>query len=78
MHATRANHNNLVGVPLTIIEAPGDMEALVIEGGGNVPGEIARYREIMEPTIAVVTNATAGHLEGIRFPGGRSWPIRSR
>lgn len=64
VHATRANNNNLVGVPLTIIEAPWDVEALVIEGGGNVPGELPRYREIIEPAITVATNATEGHLEG--------------
>ncbi len=64
VHATRANNNNLVGVPLTIIEAPWDVEALVIEGGGNIPGELPRYREIIEPTITVATNATEGHLEG--------------
>jgi UDP-N-acetylmuramoyl-tripeptide--D-alanyl-D-alanine ligase len=40
------------------------VEALVIEGGGNVPGELPRYREIIEPTITVATNATEGHLEG--------------
>jgi UDP-N-acetylmuramyl pentapeptide synthase len=40
------------------------VEALVIEGGGNVPGELPRYRVIVEPTITVATNATEGHLEG--------------
>lgn len=64
VHATRANLNNLVGVPLTILEAPEDTEALVIEAGANLPGEIGRYREIIEPSIAVVTNVGAGHLEG--------------
>lgn len=63
-HATRLNYNNLVGVPLTILEAPDDTEALVIEAGANLPGEIARYREIIEPTIAIVTNVAEGHLEG--------------
>ena len=63
-HATRANLNNLVGVPLTILEAPGDTEALVIEAGANLPGEIARYREIIDPSIVVITNVAAGHLEG--------------
>ncbi|HEX7337018.1 MAG TPA: UDP-N-acetylmuramoyl-tripeptide--D-alanyl-D-alanine ligase [Gemmatimonadales bacterium] len=63
-HATRANLNNLVGVPLTILEAPADTEALIVEAGANLPGEIARYREIIEPTITIVTNAVAGHLEG--------------
>ncbi len=63
-YATRANLNNLIGVPLTVLEAPADTEALIVEAGANLPGEIARYREIIEPTMAVVTNAVAGHLEG--------------
>jgi UDP-N-acetylmuramoyl-tripeptide--D-alanyl-D-alanine ligase len=63
-HATRANLNNLVGVPLTILEAPADTEALIVEAGANLPGEIARYREIIEPSMTIVTNAVAGHLEG--------------
>jgi UDP-N-acetylmuramoyl-tripeptide--D-alanyl-D-alanine ligase len=69
-YATRANLNNLVGVPLTILEAPEATEALVVEAGANLPGEIARYREIIEPRIAVVTNAVAGHLEGFGSLGG--------
>jgi UDP-N-acetylmuramoyl-tripeptide--D-alanyl-D-alanine ligase len=63
-YATRANLNNLVGVPLTILEAPLDTEALIVEAGANLPGEISRYREIIEPSITIVTNAVAGHLEG--------------
>jgi UDP-N-acetylmuramoyl-tripeptide--D-alanyl-D-alanine ligase len=63
-YATRANLNNLVGVPLTILEAPAATEALVVEAGANLPGEIARYRAIIEPTLTIVTNAVAGHLEG--------------
>jgi UDP-N-acetylmuramoyl-tripeptide--D-alanyl-D-alanine ligase len=63
-YATRANLNNLVGVPLTILEAPADTEALIVEAGANLPGEIARCREIIEPSLTIVTNAVAGHLEG--------------
>jgi UDP-N-acetylmuramoyl-tripeptide--D-alanyl-D-alanine ligase len=63
-HATRANLNNLVGVPQTILAAAPDVEALVIEAGASRPGEIARYREIIEPSLAIVTNAVAGHLVG--------------
>ncbi len=64
VHATRANLNNLIGVPLTILEAPADTQALVIEAGASVPGEIGRYRQIIEPTVVVVTNVSSGHLEG--------------
>lgn len=44
VHATRANLNNLVGVPLTVLEAAPGTDALVVEAGANLPGEIARYR----------------------------------
>jgi UDP-N-acetylmuramoyl-tripeptide--D-alanyl-D-alanine ligase len=70
VHATRANLNNLVGVPTTILEAPADTEALVVEAGANLPGEIARYRDIIEPDITVITNVGAGHLEGFGSPEG--------
>ena len=63
-HATRINLNNLVGVPLTILEAPDDCEALVLEAGANQPGEMKRHREVIAPSLAVITNAGAGHLEG--------------
>jgi UDP-N-acetylmuramoyl-tripeptide--D-alanyl-D-alanine ligase len=69
-YATRANLNNLVGVPLTVLEAPPDTEALIVEAGANLPGEIARYREIAEPSITIVTNAVAGHLEGFGSVAG--------
>jgi UDP-N-acetylmuramoyl-tripeptide--D-alanyl-D-alanine ligase len=64
VHATRKNLNNLIGVPLSILEAPDDTEALVLEAGASVPGEIARAREIIAPSIAVITNVAPGHLEG--------------
>lgn len=63
-HATRENLNNLVGVPLTILEAPDACEALVVECGASVPGELARLREIVEPSLAVVTNVAEVHLDG--------------
>ena len=69
-HRTRANLNNLVGVPRTILEAPEETEALVVEAGANCVGEVARYREIIAPDIAVVTNAGAGHLEGFGSVAG--------
>ena len=64
VHATSANLNNLVGVPLTILGASDDCNALVVEAGASVPGEIDRLRRIIEPTIAVVTNVGYAHVEG--------------
>src|SRR2546425_7228311 len=64
VHATSGNLNNLVGVPLTILAAPDDADALVVEAGASVPGEIARLRGVIEPTIAVITNVGYAHVEG--------------
>jgi UDP-N-acetylmuramoyl-tripeptide--D-alanyl-D-alanine ligase len=64
-HATSGNLNNLVGAPLTLLAAPLDAEALVVEIGMNAPGEIARLAEVVEPTVGIVTAVGAGHLEGI-------------
>src|SRR5258705_6159589 len=55
VHATAANVNNLIGVPLTILGAPENTETLGVEARASVPGEIARMRDIIEPTIAVIT-----------------------
>lgn len=64
VHSTLANLNNLIGVPRMILTAPDDTEALVLEAGANAVGEIERLRGIIEPTVAVVTNVSAGHLAG--------------
>jgi UDP-N-acetylmuramoyl-tripeptide--D-alanyl-D-alanine ligase len=64
VHATAANLNNEIGVPLTILAAPDDATALVVEAGASVPGEIARLRAIIEPSIAVITNVGYAHVAG--------------
>ncbi len=70
VYSTRANLNNLVGVPQTILECPDDTEALVVEAGASIPGEIARYRDIIEPSHAVITNVAASHLDGFGSVAG--------
>ena len=64
VHATGGNLNNLVGVPLTILAAPDDADALVIEAGASIPGEIPRLRSVIEPTIAVISNVGYAHVAG--------------
>ncbi len=63
-HATSGNLNNLIGTPLTLLAAPDDAEALVVEIGTNAPGEIARLAEIVEPDVGLITAVAEGHLEG--------------
>jgi len=61
---TRGNLNNHIGVPLTLLEMNASHRYAVIEMGANHLGEIAQLAGIAEPTIGIVTNAGAAHLEG--------------
>ena len=61
-HATAGNYNNLIGVPLTLLSAPADAEALVVEMGMNHPGEIARLAQAVRPQVALVTNVGTSHI----------------
>ena len=65
VHATTGNLNNLVGVPLTLLALPDDADVAVVEIGTNVPGEVARLRDIVGAQIAVVTSIGEEHLEGL-------------
>jgi len=67
---TEGNLNNDIGVPLTLMRLTGDDEAAVIELGANHAGEIAALGAIVEPTIGVITNAGAAHLEGFGSVAG--------
>ncbi|MEO6067943.1 MAG: UDP-N-acetylmuramoyl-tripeptide--D-alanyl-D-alanine ligase [Gemmatimonadales bacterium] len=70
VHATKLNLNNLVGIPQTILAAPPGTEALVVEAGASEAGELARARDIIEPTLVVITNVQPSHLDGFRSVEG--------
>jgi UDP-N-acetylmuramoyl-tripeptide--D-alanyl-D-alanine ligase len=61
---TRGNLNNHIGVPLTLLELTKEHRYAVIEMGANHIGEIAHLASLAEPTVGIVTNAGAAHLEG--------------
>ena len=62
--ATKGNLNNHIGVPLTLLGISPEHHAAVIEMGANHPGEIAYLTHLTKPTVAVISNAAAAHLEG--------------
>lgn len=65
VHETGGNLNNHVGVPLTLLATPKGAEILVIEMGMSAPGEIRRLQEIALPTVRIITNVAAAHLQGL-------------
>ncbi len=62
-HATPANFNTEIGLPLTILAAPAGTELLVLEMGMRGVGQIAELCEIAEPDIGIVVNVGPAHLE---------------
>ena len=61
---TRSNLNNDIGLPLTLMRIRSEHEVIVVELGANHAGEIDYLSGLAQPTIGVITNAAAAHLEG--------------
>ncbi|MFH0910291.1 MAG: UDP-N-acetylmuramoyl-tripeptide--D-alanyl-D-alanine ligase [Planctomycetota bacterium] len=63
--ASLRNYNNRIGVPLSILAAPDDAWAGIIEIGTSAPGEVAELTRILQPTVGILTTVGCGHLEGL-------------
>jgi UDP-N-acetylmuramoyl-tripeptide--D-alanyl-D-alanine ligase len=61
--ANRENLNTEIGLPMTVLEAPSDTEALVLEMGMRGPGQIAELTAIAEPDVGLITAVAPVHLE---------------
>ena len=59
------NHNNLIGLPVTLLKLDESHKRTVVEMGMNHKGEIARLTEIACPDTAAILNVGMAHLEGL-------------
>jgi len=57
------NYNNQIGIPQRLLELTDAAEMAVLEIGTNLPGEIERLSQLTAPTVGVITNIGATHLE---------------
>ena len=57
------NWNNLIGLPLSLLQLESGHRAAVLEIGMSEPGEIKRLAEISRPSIGLITNVGPSHLE---------------
>lgn len=62
---TSGNRNNLIGLPLTLLDLGPKHNIAVVEMGMNVKGEIRRMTEIANPDVGLITNISEAHLEGL-------------
>ncbi len=60
---SRASYNNEIGLPLTLLHLTPEHEAVVLEMGAYVPGDIAALCEIAHPHVGVITIVGVSHLE---------------
>ena len=61
--ATPQNLNTEIGLPLTVLGAPGDTEVLVLEMGMRGEGQIAELARIAQPDVGVIVSVGPVHLE---------------
>ena len=60
---TEGNHNNQIGVPMTVSRIEPEHEAAVVEMGISGFGEMTELAAVAQPTIAVFTVIGRAHLE---------------
>jgi len=63
--ATKANDNNLIGVPQTILAIEQDADVALVECGVSEAGEMQRQAGIVQPDIALITGLAPAHAEGL-------------
>ena len=63
--ATEGNLNNDIGVPLMLLRLREQHKYAVIEMGMNHAGEIAYLTGLAKPSLALITNAGAAHVEAL-------------
>lgn len=59
---TKANFNNEIGVPKTLLELDPSHDYAVVEMGMRGPGEIALLTQIAQPDVALITNVGTAHI----------------
>lgn len=72
---TEGNHNNDLGLPMTVMDMEEDTQIAVLEMGMNHFGEMAYLTSIAKPDIAVITNIGTMHIE---YLGSREGILKAK
>ncbi len=73
--ATKGNFNNELGLPLSLCQLGRHHAWAVLEMGAAKPGDIAELAEAALPEVAIITNASAAHLQGM---GSLEWVVKTK
>lgn len=65
VHATRANENNQIGVPLTLLATPAHAQVVLLEMGTSMAGEIGFLTHVARPDVVLLTTVSEAHTEGL-------------
>lgn len=63
VHKNKANYNNELGLPLTILSSVADCEIMVLEMGMRGQGQIKALCALSNPETGVITNIGTTHME---------------
>ena len=72
---TEGNHNNNLGLPMTIMDMAEDTQLAVLEMGMNHFGEMTYLTNIARPDMAIITNIGTAHIE---FLGSREGILQAK
>ncbi len=62
---TEGNHNNNIGMPLTLFELEPETQVGVMEMGMDHFGEITRLSRTARPCVGIITNIGISHMENL-------------
>lgn len=60
---TQGNHNNEIGLPLTVLDLDADVEIAILEMGMEHKGDINFLCSIASPDISIITSIGSAHME---------------
>lgn len=62
---TQGNHNNEIGLPLTVLDFDADIEVAILEMGMEHFGDIDLLCSIAAPDISIITTIGSAHMENL-------------
>ena len=60
---TQGNHNNEIGLPLTVLDLDADVEIAILEMGMEHKGDIDFLCSIAQPDLSIITSIGSAHME---------------